>query len=144
MRKLLTVLAVFICVFINAQEYIEKELFNMSGVTGDTITSFSYKVGRGQQGALIEIVFTGVNCDSLGLDIGYGTNNLDPVFLDTIPGVHLPITLDKTVYTVTYKGVESNVVSVDISWYDANYIWIRITDKVTCTRGIIKARFKRK
>lgn len=138
----LTIILLFISAIISAQEYTETILFDVSGITGDTIRSISYKPK--DPGAIVELDFTSVNCDSLGLNIGYGTNDQYPVFMDTIPGVQVPITLDKTVYTNTFRGVESNIASIDITWYDANYIWIQIIDAITCTSGDVKLRMMRK
>ena len=138
----LLILSLFICSLAYTQEYTEIELFDISGVTTDTIKPISYKPK--DAGALMEVDFSEVNCDLLALNIGYGTNDIYPNFLDTIPGVQLPVILDKTVYTNTFKGVESNVFAFDISWYDNNYIWFGIVYNGACTSGKIKLRYSRK
>lgn len=139
MKKLIF-LFIFIPSLLGAQEYKEFTLFDLKGLTSDTTRPISYKPDR--PGALVEIDFTTTNCDLLTLDIGYGTNSFTPVYLDTIPGADLtlPVTLDKTTYTNTYLGVESNVISFDITWYDANYLWFHVGYNAACTHGKIKIR----
>lgn len=137
MKKLIIPL-LFICGLISAQEYQEYVLFDISGVTSDTTRPISYKPD--EPGALIEIDFTSVNCNVLTLDVGYSSTDRSPVYLDTIPNISLPITLDKTTYTNTYLGVESNVFVIDILDYKKNYLWFHIGYDGACTRGQVKLR----
>jgi hypothetical protein len=143
MKKLLILPVLFFSLFLNAQEYHEASILNAAGLSTDTIINYSVKPIDNYPGRLIEIDFSSINCDLLGLNIGYGTNDLYPTFLDTIPNVELPITLDKTVYTTTFRGVESNVVSIDITPYNGNYLWIEIIDNVACTSGEVKLRYSK-
>jgi hypothetical protein len=142
MKKLLFLLLITISATISAQEYNSLTLFDMVGVTGDTIRPMSLKLSKGA-GQMIEVDFTDVNCDLLGLDIGYGLTDFAPQFLDTIPNVQLPVTLDKTVYVNTYQGIDNSTISFDFSLYNSNYIWFGLTDNVACTSGEIIVRYKR-
>jgi hypothetical protein len=141
--KKLTILLLFACSILSAQEYIEYSVLDVSGLAGDTIRAISVKPLGKENSRIVEIDFTDVNCSLLALDIGYGVSDDYPVFLDTIPGVALPVTLDKTTYTSTYRGVENNSVSFDILGYSGNYVWLRIIDNATCTSGDIKIRYSK-
>jgi hypothetical protein len=134
-------LFLFIPFLAMAQEYNEVVIFDMAGVTGDTSRSVSFKVKNG--GANLEVDFTSVNCDLLQMNFGYGLTDNKPFYLDTIPGLSMPVTLDKTVYTNTFDGVESNGISFSFLDYSANYIWINIIDNAACTSGEIILRYKR-
>ena len=137
------VIFLFFVAPLSAQEYFETTILDVSGLAGDSILKpLSWKVK--DPGANVTIDFTSVNCDLLGFNLGYSPKSDIPLFIDTIPNVQLPITLDKTVYTNTYNGVESNAISIDITWYDDNYLWFGIIDNAACTSGEIKVILKRK
>ena len=140
MRKL-TLIALFVCSALYAQEYTEILVFDISGVTTDTTRSISVKKLGRDIGRLFEVDFTSTNCDLLSLNIGYSVSNEYPLFLDTIPNIQMPILLDKTVYSTTYKGVENNSVGLNIMPYDGNYLWINIIYNGGCTAGEIKLRY---
>lgn len=123
------------------QEYFETTLFDVSGISSDTTKELSWKVN--EPGVNIVIDFSDVNCDLLGLNIGYSPSPEIPLFIDTIPNVQLPITLDKTIYANTFRGITTHAVGVDISWYDDNYLWFNIVDNAACTSGTIKVIIKR-
>jgi hypothetical protein len=139
MKKLIFIalVALFATGIAKGQEYIEYTLFDMSGVTGDTLAPVSLK-----DKSLVEIDFTDVNCDVLDLKIGYTITDTKPAFLETSPGVPLVITMDKTVYTETYLGVEVNQIVLDCNLFSGNYLWIGIVDDATCTHGDILLRFQ--
>lgn len=141
MKKLLLIVCAFISLGVFAQEYTETLLWDLSGVTGDTTRPVSYK--NKDKGALVEVDFSNVNCNVLQLNFGYGTNDVYPNYLDTIPDLALPVTLDTTVYTNTYLGVESNVLTLDVPWYDGNYLWFNLIYDGACTSGEIKLRLKK-
>ena len=139
MRKLIIAL-LFTTSSLFAQEYTEIVVFDMSGVTGDTIRPISIKKLGRDIGRLIEVDFTSTNCNLLELNIGYSVGKEYALFLDTIPTVSLPVTLDKTVYSTTYKGVENNSISFDVIPYNGNYFWLGLVDNAACTTGEIKLR----
>ena len=141
MKKLLIPL-LFICGLLQAQEYTETLLWDLTGVTGDSIRSVSYK--SKDKGALVEVDFSDVKCNVLELNIGYGSNDQYPMFIDTIPYVSLPVLLDTTVYTTTYLGVETNIVGFHLVDYDANYLWFQLVYDGACTVGNIKLRLQKK
>lgn len=141
MKTLFLFLFLFIPFLAMAQEYNEIVVLDIAGVTGDTSRAVSFKVKEG--GANIEVDFTSVDCDLLQMNIGYGLSDNKPFFLDSVPGLALPATLDKTVYTNTFGGVESNGLSFSFLSYDSNYIWINIIDNAGCTSGEIILRYKR-
>jgi len=139
----LIIILSFITTLLFSQEYSEITVFNLSGVTTDTIRSISIKKLGKDEGRMVEVDFTSVNCDSLEMDLGYSVSKDYPMFFDTIPNIALPIVLDKTVHTVTYKGVENNSIGIDMFPYDGNYFWVKITYYVTCTSGTIKVRYSK-
>ena len=141
MKKLL-IPFLFICGLLSAQEYAETVLWDLTGVTGDSIRSVSYK--SKDKGALVEVDFSDIKCNVLELNIGYGSNDQYPMFIDTIPYVSLPVLLDTTVYTTTYLGVETNVLGIDLTTYDANYLWFQLVYDGACTVGNIKLRLPKK
>lgn len=140
--KKLTLLLLFIPMLMIGQDYHSVVLFDMDGVTGDTTRSYSVKTQR-SEGSIAEIDFTSVNCDLLQLNFGYGLTDFAPVYIDTIPTVSFPITLDKTVYTSTYLGIDNSTISIDVTRYSANYLWFNIIDNASCTSGEIILRIKK-
>jgi hypothetical protein len=131
----------FICLIpmlVSGQEFLEYTMFDMSGVTGDTLAPISIK-----EHAIIEVDFTDINCDVLGLKIGYTLTDTKPAFLPSFGGLPLPVTLSTVTYTQSYLGVEVNQLVFNFSGYHANYVWIGIVDDATCTSGNLIIRQKK-
>lgn len=132
MKRLVLILAIIPVIAIAKPK--SYPILDLSGLSSDSTIVIPYSSNRG---SLIEVDFTETNCNTLYLKFGYGLTDTCPRFPATFSGLTNPVLLDKTDTTLThtYLGVSHSGVSVDISEYNGQYLYLYWIDNAACTSG---------
>lgn len=139
-RSMILICCLMIGLAASAQNAGRILLFDAAGVTSDTSRAISLK---GEDQGFVQVVFTGLNCDTSQLKIGYTLADSLVVYPSSITGLDQPITLNKLaadpadpddyLFTHTVKGKTNSVLGVNIPSWRPYYMVF--TYRKACTAG---------
>lgn len=91
-RSMFVICCLVITMVVTAQNASRIEVFDLSGVEGDTSRAISLK---GEDMGFVQLVFTSFSCDTSELKIGYTLSDTLVTYPSTISGLDQPVTLNK-------------------------------------------------